>query len=91
MDWQKGDALHPETFAHIFPAVGAVVHTLGTLIEDGTYKQALKQGDLPGLVRSIFRTVTGGHNNPLERTAERGRLGSYEVINRDAGSLPAFY
>lgn len=64
-----------------------MVHTLGTLIEDGKYKQALNEGDLPGLVGSLFQAVTGNHGNPLEKTAEEDRKGSYEVINRDAGLL----
>lgn len=87
MDWQKGDALEPDTFAHLFSQVGGVVHTLGTLIEDGKYKQALKEGNIVGLVGSFFRAVTGDHGNPLERNADRDRKGSYEVINRDTGSL----
>jgi hypothetical protein len=87
VDWEKGDALHPETFAHLFPEVDGVIHTLGTLIEDGKYKQALKEGNLPGLLGSFFQAVTSDHGNPLEKTAEGGRRGSYEVINRDAGSL----
>ncbi|KAF8238963.1 mitochondrial protein [Tricholoma matsutake] len=83
VDWQKGDALEPDTFAHLFSQVGGVVHTLGTLIEDGKYKQALKEGNIVGLVGSFFRAVTGDHGNPLERNADRDRKGSYEVINRD--------
>jgi len=57
-----------------------VVHTLGTLIEDSKYKQALKEGDVPGLVGTLFQAVTGNLENPLEGD----RKGSYEVINRDA-------
>jgi hypothetical protein len=88
VDWQKGDALNPQTFAHLFPQVGGVVHTLGTLIEDDKYKQSLKDGKLLGLVGSFFQAVTGDHGNPLEKNPDRGRKGSYESINRDAGSLP---
>ena len=90
MDWQRGDALHPETFAHLFPEVDGVVHTLGTLIEDGKYKQALKEGNLPGLVGSFFHAVVGDHGNPLEKGAEGSRKGSYEIMNRDAGSFSPF-
>lgn len=85
MNWHKGDALHPETFAHLFPKVGGVVHTLGILIEDSKYKQALKEGNLPHLVGSFFRAMTGNHGNPLENAAEGARTVSYELINRDAG------
>ena len=64
-----------------------MVHTLGTLFEDSKYKQALKAGDLPGLVGSLFQAVIGNHENPLETIEKGDRKGSYEVINRDAGSL----
>jgi len=83
VDWQKGDALQPETFAHLFPEVGGVVHTLGTLIEDGKYKQAVKQGDLLGLVTSFCESVTGDCGNPLEKTTYDLQRDSYEVLNRD--------
>jgi hypothetical protein len=53
-----------------------VVHTLGTLLEDGRYKKSIRDGDLAGLVGSFFQ----GGANPLEK----GGPGSYEVINRDA-------
>ncbi|KAG5645245.1 hypothetical protein DXG03_006662 [Asterophora parasitica] len=84
VDWQKGDALQPETFAHLFPRVGGVVHTLGTLIEDGNYKQAVKQGDVLGLVSSFWQSVTGDYGNPLEKRTDKLRAGSYELVNRDS-------
>lgn len=85
MNWQKGDALNPKTFAHLFPEVGGVVHTLGTLLEDGAYKQAVRTGDLPGLLKS-FAGVSKD-SNPLRSgaTALEGR-GSYETLNRDSGA-----
>ncbi|GLB34904.1 putative NAD dependent epimerase/dehydratase family protein [Lyophyllum shimeji] len=84
VDWQKGDALQPETFAHLFPEVSGVVHTLGTLIEDGKYKEAVKQGDVVGLVSSFCGSVTGDRGNPLEKTNDGLRRGTYEIVNRDA-------
>lgn len=58
-----------------------MVHTLGTLIEGGGYKQALKDGDILGGIRSLF----GDGGNPLTKDAEKEREGSYEVLNRDSG------
>ncbi|KAF8077897.1 hypothetical protein FPV67DRAFT_1403362 [Lyophyllum atratum] len=84
VDWQKGDALQPETFAHLFPEVGGIVHTLGTLIEDGRYKESLKQGDIVGLINSFYESVTGDHGNPLEKTRDNLQRGSYDLLNRDA-------
>ncbi|KAG5342795.1 hypothetical protein C0989_008745 [Termitomyces sp. Mn162] len=83
VDWQKGDALHPETFAHIFPEVDGVVHTLGTLIANSSYKQAIKRGDILGLLGSLRDSVVGGHGNPLERPTSEAVRGSYDVLNRD--------
>ncbi|KAF8447725.1 NAD(P)-binding protein [Boletus edulis BED1] len=76
VDWRKADALLPETYSDILPRVGAVVHTLGTLLEDGKYKSALAHGDVIGLVGGI----AGGGANPL-----RGpQSSSYQVMNRDS-------
>ncbi|KAF5358380.1 hypothetical protein D9756_001520 [Leucocoprinus leucothites] len=91
VDWQKGDALYPQSFAHIFPEVSGVVHTLGTLLEDadGAYKRAIRSGDVPGLLGSFLRNVVagGGGGNPLEKHQQLGgqmKRGTYEVMNRDS-------
>ncbi|KAF9013869.1 mitochondrial protein [Cyathus striatus] len=85
VDWQKGDALSPQSFAHLFPQVGGVVHTLGTLIEDGKYKRAIQHSDIPGLVGSFFESLgVGGSGNPLQNKTPEEKKGSYEVMNRDA-------
>lgn len=92
MDWQKGDALHPESFAHNFSEVSGVVHTLGTLLEDadGAYKRAIRSGDVPGLLCCFWRNVVAGGSggNPLEKhqqLGEQAKRGTYEVMNRDSG------
>lgn len=79
MNWQTGDARNPETFAHLLPGAGAVVHTLGTLLEDSSYKGALRSGDAFGAIGSFLKSVGPGARNPL--TA--GGPGSYEELNRD--------
>ncbi|KAH0827164.1 hypothetical protein J3R83DRAFT_4855 [Lanmaoa asiatica] len=80
VEWRKADALLPETYSDILPKVGAVIHTLGTLLEDKKYKSALAHGDLISLVVAI----AGGGGNPLNKAPQRH---SYEVINRDSGTL----
>ncbi|KAF9814919.1 hypothetical protein IEO21_04863 [Rhodonia placenta] len=84
VDWQAGDALQPETYTHLLPGVTAVVHTLGTLLEDTRYKAALKEGDLPSLLKLVASNAfgTGSASNPLAEPA--AKPGSYETLNRDA-------
>jgi len=54
------------------------VHTLGTLIEGGEYKEKVRRGDVIGLLGDL---LGGGAGNPLnEKRAES----SYETLNRDA-------
>ncbi|KAF9564599.1 mitochondrial protein [Agrocybe pediades] len=87
VDWKQGDALQPQTFAHLFPEVDGVVHTLGTLMEDNSYKRAVREGDLPALVGSLWKRAIGDSGNPLEkgqRTDSNGRPTSYEAMNRDS-------
>lgn len=87
VDWQKGDAFNPNTFAHLFPRVDGVVHTLGILLEDGEYKQAVRDANIPQLLSSLFRTVTGDTGNPLRKgSAPGGDRMTYESMNKKAGS-----
>lgn len=55
----------------------AVVHTIGTLLEDTQYKKALQQGDLGGLLGGLVGISRG---NPLDEDRAKS---SYEVLNRD--------
>ncbi|KAI0273750.1 NAD-P-binding protein [Gloeopeniophorella convolvens] len=79
VEWLTADALYPETYSHLLPGVSAVVHTLGTLLADTSYKNALRRQDLPGAAGSFVRTLAGARGNPLEEQA-----GGYEELNRDA-------
>ena len=83
MNWLAADALNPSTYVELLPGSTAVVHTLGTLLEDTNYKTALKEGDPLGMLRSFLESVSGGGGNPL--TEGPKRKGSYESLNRDAG------
>ncbi|KAG6851021.1 hypothetical protein H0H93_004508 [Arthromyces matolae] len=83
VDWQKGDALHPESFAHLFPEVDGVVHTLGVLMENSKYKAAVKQGDVLRLLGSLSSSFIGDYGNPLERSTDDSRRDTYDVMNRD--------
>jgi len=82
VDWQKGDAFQPDTFAHLFPQVDGVVHTLGILLEDGEYKQAVRDANIPQLMSSLFRVATGDTGNPVRKESAAGV--SYESMNRKA-------
>ncbi|THH00429.1 hypothetical protein EW145_g7079 [Phellinidium pouzarii] len=82
--WLAGDALEPTTYASLLQASTAVVHTLGTLLEDAGYKDAVQRGDPLGVAGSLIKSLSGrgaGVGNPLAEGAQRG---SYEVLNRDA-------
>jgi len=59
--------------------VSAVVHTLGTLLADTRYKDALQRQDLAGAATSIIRSLTNGGGNPLEE-----HQNAYETLNRDS-------
>lgn len=68
----------------MLPEVDGVVHTLGTLIEDGgRYKQALREGDVAKIAKIVGSAISSvfGSKNPLEQ----GEEGSYEDLNRNSG------
>ena len=79
VDWQKGDALDPDSYAHHLSDATAVVHTLGTLIEGAKYKEALKEGNLLGLISSLTGVL--GSSNPLHAPDTKT---SYATLNRDS-------
>ncbi|KAH9180666.1 mitochondrial protein [Lactarius sanguifluus] len=79
VEWLTADALRPETYSHLLPGVSAVVHTLGTLLADTSYKDALRRQDLASAAGSIFRSLTGAGGNPLEE-----HRNAYETLNRDS-------
>ncbi|KAH9935003.1 NAD(P)-binding protein [Fomitopsis serialis] len=84
VDWQAADALKPATYSHLLPSVTAVVHTLGTLLEDTRYKKALSEGNIAALAGIVASSVlgNGASSNPL--ASGEGRPDSYETLNRDA-------
>ncbi|KAH9050661.1 mitochondrial protein [Lactarius hengduanensis] len=79
VEWLTADALRPETYSHLLPGVSAVVHTLGTLLADTSYKDALRRQDLASAAGSIFRSLTSAGGNPLEE-----HRNAYETLNRDS-------
>lgn len=79
VEWLTADALRPETYSHLLPGVSAVVHTLGTLLADTSYKDALRRQDLASAAGSILRSLTSAGGNPLEE-----HRNAYEALNRDS-------
>lgn len=69
-----------------------MVHTLGTLLEDTGYKDAVRKGDVAGVLGGFVSGLTGGRvggGNPLERKSSSAG-GTYERLNRDAGESDCF-
>jgi hypothetical protein len=80
--WLQGSAHNPSTFENALADADGVVHTLGTLIEDGgAYKQALREGNVVKVLGTVCDSMLSG-KNPLMKGGE----GSYESINRDSGA-----
>lgn len=64
-----------------------MVHTLGTLLEDGEYKAALRRGDPFKLFGSFWNGVIG-QTNPLKKSSQSAQgTGTYEALNRDSGAF----
>lgn len=84
VEWHKASAFEPSSYASLVASSSAVVHTLGILLEDSGYKQAVREGNVLGIVRALGNGLAGsGSGNPLKTTEER-RAG-YEGMNRDSG------
>lgn len=83
VEWRKADALDPETYADLLPNVDGVVHTIGTLLEDGSYKAALAHGDIPKLFGAFTNGSDRGTNSFGRSNGDAGKS-TYEVLNRDS-------
>ena len=76
--------MNPKTYAHHLPDATAVVHTLGTLLEDAKYKTALKDSNLVALLGvAVSDLFSSESSNPLREPIKEG---GYEQMNRDAGA-----
>ena len=85
VEWHAASAFKPESYRSLVGSATAVVHTLGTLLEHSSYKQAVRQSDAASLA-GIFAKLLKG-DNPLAQGTE----GSYERTNKDSGApfIPA--
>lgn len=63
------------------------MHTLGILLEDSEYKQAVRDANIPQLMSTLFRSLTGDNGNPLrDGSPTGGNKMTYELMNKKAGS-----
>jgi len=70
--------LNPESYADILPGVNAVVHTIGTLLDNTQYKQGVQQGNVMGTLKSL----AGRGNNPLAENPQS----AYDTLNYESGA-----
>lgn len=95
MSWQKGDVLDPSSYTQHLDGADAVIHSMGILLE-ADYKGVIsgKESPIKGLQRA-FSATKAGTQNPLDRKEGEtlrpqesdGQL-TYEVMNRDTGTVP---
>ncbi|KAG2158188.1 mitochondrial protein [Suillus bovinus] len=75
VEWRKADAMNPESYADILPGVDAVVHTVGTLLDNTQYKQKMNEGDILGFIK--YLTGFGGAPPAEQRSA-------YDTMNYES-------
>lgn len=80
--WHRASAFEPDQYRDLLSDRTAVVHSLGILLEDAGYKQAVRDGNIFGVARAVGSSLFGGAG-PL-RGKEAVRRG-YEGMNRDSG------
>lgn len=76
VEWRKADAMNPESYADILPGVDAVVHTVGTLLDNTQYKQRMQEGDILGFIKSL----AGRGSGPLTE----GQRSAYDILNYES-------
>ncbi|KAG1735267.1 mitochondrial protein [Suillus paluster] len=73
VEWRKADALNLESYADILPSVDAVVHTIGTLLDNTQHKQRMQEGDVMGMLKSL---AGRGKSSSAE-----GQRSAYDTLN----------
>lgn len=81
MNWRAASAFEPSSYTTLLAESTAVVHTIGTLYQNSSYKQAIRSGNLPALLQAI---ASGHGSNPLNTSTSRS---SYQALNHDSGEL----
>lgn len=69
--------MNPESYADILPGVDAVVHTVGTLLDNTQYKQRMQEGDVLGVIKSL-----AGRGGP----PPEGQRSAYDTLNYESGA-----
>jgi hypothetical protein len=67
--------MNVDTYADILPGVNAVVHTIGTLLDNTHRNKLFHDKDFVGLFKSIMGIT------PVDPR----HLGAYDKLNRDTG------
>jgi hypothetical protein len=78
VEWRKADALNPESYADILPGVDAVVHTVGTLLDNTQYKQKIQEGDILGFIKFFAGQGSG--------PSAEGQRSAYDILNYESGA-----
>jgi hypothetical protein len=81
VQWARGSAFDPNSYASLVSDSTAVVHTLGILLEDASYKERVKGGDIFGTLKAVLGSSSPP--NPLRGDVDRQK--GYEGMNRDSG------
>jgi nucleoside-diphosphate-sugar epimerase len=76
VEWRKADALNPESYADILPGVDAVVHTVGTLLDNTQYKQKIQEGDILGFIKFFAGQGSG--------PSAEGQRSAYDILNYES-------
>lgn len=85
VNWHKASAFEPASYKEFIGNATAVVHTLGILLEDKGYKQAVRDGNVLEVLQALGKGATGSGeaSNPLKTSKDRSS--SYDAMNRDSG------
>ena len=86
MAWHRASAFEPDQYRDLMSDRTAVVHSLGILLEDAVYKQAIREGNMFGVAKALGSSLFGGPA-PLRGKEEMRR--GYEGMNRDSGRSDA--
>ena len=83
VSWHSASAFDPPSYSSLIAKSTAVVHTLGILLEDVGYKDAVRSGDVLGIVKALGGSLGNGNGNPLKTKDEKRR--GYDGMNKESG------
>lgn len=80
VNWKKGNVFFPETYIEDLKDTKAVVHSIGILLENDSYKDIVGSSD--GIIGTVGKLFKSTDSNPMVKNPEATKSGDEVIIDK---------